>query len=69
MNSEIKKDELLQGQGNLQNNGQEEPDNSTTESAACECEYCLGLPKPKRQFEVTKKHRWYFQTRSKKNSR
>jgi hypothetical protein len=69
MRSEIKKDELLQDQENLQISGQENPNNSEAESMVCECEYCLRPSKPRLQFESAKGRRRYFQTRSKKENR
>jgi len=68
MYSDIKKDEILEGKDNLQTRGQEKPGNGDIESTACECECecCVKSSKPKLTFASNKNHRFYYQTRSKK---
>ena len=66
MYSDIKKDEILEGKDNLQTIGQEKPSDENTESEVCDCTCCRRSAKPKLTFASNKNHRFYYQTRSKK---
>ena len=66
MYSDIKKEEMLEGKDNLPTSGQEKPGDENAESEACDYEYYRRPAKPKLTFASNKNHRFYYQTRSKK---